>query len=315
MKIEPAPDVAPTFNQPQPDWVPIERALFYFSGNTFSTSEEECADSLFALLEDLTSDDWPRKAWPPDDRPVVLREGNSVGFRTKEASTWISPFNGLVHMFEDHSTSDQTRADWSFSVYGSRGLEQHLIEVKKKKKMSPRDTAVLKHRPVIFDVYHQWQTNFSTALMFGTARIMARPSVLAPFQAIAWDQWRHFNLRPQQYEWQEHEMMRMPDKAVAQTGETLFSVYVAPGARLSQGGESEEAGKCQRWLVESMREFPDRPPKPIPQLREEAIAKFPGLTERGFDIRYKFAQAESGNSNWSRPGRPKKPPQKSPQNK
>ena len=35
MKIEPTSDFAPTFNEPQLDWVPIERALFYFSGDNF----------------------------------------------------------------------------------------------------------------------------------------------------------------------------------------------------------------------------------------------------------------------------------------
>ncbi len=75
MKIEPAPDFALTFNEPQPDWVPINRALYYFSSSKFSASEEECANSLFVALEEIT-DSSPlngMRVWPSDDPPIGIK--------------------------------------------------------------------------------------------------------------------------------------------------------------------------------------------------------------------------------------------------
>ena len=104
---------------------------------------------MFALLEDLTVD-LPRKAWPSDDRPIVIREGNSVGLKTKEVSTWISPFNGLVHIFSD----DQTVEDWGFTTYGTRAFKQLIKgEVRKKKKLTPEKIAIEKHGPVLFSTF------------------------------------------------------------------------------------------------------------------------------------------------------------------
>src|ERR1700730_13184937 len=46
--------------------------------------------------------------------------------------------------------------------------------------------------------------------------------------------------------------------------------------------------------------FP-RPPKSLPLLAKDAISKFPGLTERGFQRRYFSARTQTGNIHWSRP--------------
>ena len=316
MKIERAPDFAPTYNEPQPDWVPIDRAMFYFSGNTFSTSEEECADSLIAALKDVTDnssldfDD----AFIPANTYTILRDGNRIELQTKEVSTEISPFKGHVSVV----SKDFWRQDgWGFTITGTRRLKQMLAVSKEASVWNEEvpDEEMLeadKHKFVLQKLYHRWQTNFLTAIGSGAARIMARPSILSPFQVIAWDQWQFFGLEVETHRFADFQWR---STATAPSGEKLFSIYVAPGERIRQEGEPDEERKCLQWLLQLMQESPDRPPKPLGKLCEEAISRFAGLTKRGFERSYWLAKEQSQNTNWSRPGAPKKFPQKSPQNK
>ena len=102
--------------------------------------------------------------------------------------------------------------------------------------------------------------------------------------------------------------------ATGLAGERLFAIYIAPGIVGIESGDREDDAeeKCLHWMAQLLQEFPDRAPKPLKTLAEEAISRFPGLSKRGFERCYVGAQLQTGNRNWSRPGAPSKSPQKSP---
>jgi hypothetical protein len=114
--------------------------------------------------------------------------------------------------------------------------------------------------------------------------------------------------------------------ATGPDGLKLFSIHVAlgadrplpPGAELSPVSidpREEAEKKCQQWLLELLRQFPDRAPMPRQQLIQEAQSQFPKLSERGVVRALNRAQEQEGNRNWSNPGRRPKSPQKSPRQK
>jgi len=152
---------------------------------------------------------------------------------------------------------------------------------------------------------------------------MARKnSVLAPFEHVTWDQWQYFTLHndeendnslPVKTVWHDPRdpyrsaARTSPSTATGPTGEHLYAIHLAPGVKRRNSPEDE----CLRWLLQLLRDYPERPPQPLPNLAKEAVSKFPGLSERGFRHCRLSAQTETGNWNWSRPGAPSKSPQKS----
>ena len=99
MKIEPTPDFAPTFNEPQPDWVPIDRALYYFSSRQFRTSPEACADTIVAAINlwiEASLILGPRTLIKRDTYRVSRNHHNEVDVETEDASTSINPSSGCI---------------------------------------------------------------------------------------------------------------------------------------------------------------------------------------------------------------------------
>jgi hypothetical protein len=78
---------------------------------------------------------------------------------------------------------------------------------------------------------------------------------------------------------------------------------VAPAnGRFESLAETPE-DQCQEWLLQLLRDYPDRQPCPLPQLCDQAISKFAGLKRRGFWRALVLAQDRSRNRKWSDPGR------------
>ena len=99
---------------------------------------------------------------------------------------------------------------------------------------------------------------------------MARKnSVLAPFERVTRDQWQFFRLDNPSEEppekWHDPRApvglrdSPSPCTATGPTGERLFAIYVAPGISQNVGLASEH--KCQIWVRELLRDYPDRAPK------------------------------------------------------
>ncbi|HMJ27150.1 MAG TPA: hypothetical protein VK512_00330 [Xanthobacteraceae bacterium] len=60
--------------------------------------------------------------------------------------------------------------------------------------------------------------------------------------------------------------------------------------------------QCRRWLAAMMKNAPTQP-RPKAAIREEALAKFPGLAKRGFDRAWDAAIRETNARKWGAPGR------------
>jgi hypothetical protein len=66
---------------------------------------------------------------------------------------------------------------------------------------------------------------------------------------------------------------------------------------------SAAATRCLEYLVVEMNRSPDRAPKPKPQVLADCQARFPGLSERGFDRAWADAIAQTGAVGWRKVGR------------
>ena len=70
---------------------------------------------------------------------------------------------------------------------------------------------------------------------------------------------------------------------------------------------------CKRWLCDLMRGSPEGKPKPKDDYWQDAQKFWPGtLSERAFIKAWDDAVVELGVDNWSKGGRPRKPPQSKP---
>jgi hypothetical protein len=178
--------------------------------------------------------------------------------------------------------------------------------------------------------------DFGKALNTGSAHIMARKNtVLAPFERVTSDQWLYFKLdepEPVTPKWEDQhskwaqqrlaplrwldprscgweEKRYTSSTATGPSGEKLYAIHVAPGLGRAESGKLSSEQKCTQWLVESMTAFPERSPKPLKALIEEAVSICPGLSERGFGRALFSARIQTGNLKWITSGRPRKSPQ------
>jgi len=170
------------------------------------------------------------------------------------------------------------------------------------------------HRWLLQVLVRRWSSNFLEVVRSGEAHIMARSnSILSPFRRITWDQWQFFRVDdpplPTHTVWHDVResiwSSEVPSTATGPAGERLYSIYVAPGIEIDDSGQTAE-NECCRWLTQLLREYPDRSPRPLAVLAEEAVSTFVGLSKRGFSRCYAQVQANTGNKNWRRPGAPKK---------
>ena len=72
-----------------------------------------------------------------------------------------------------------------------------------------------------------------------------------------------------------------------------------PAAKRTAAAET----RCQEYLVTEMKRSLDRAPKPKGDFRADYQARFPGLSERGFERAWARAKRLSGAAGWGRAGR------------
>jgi hypothetical protein len=75
-----------------------------------------------------------------------------------------------------------------------------------------------------------------------------------------------------------------------------------PAAKRTAAAET----RCQEHLVVEMKRSLDRAPNPKPDVLADCLARFPGLSERGFERAWANAIELTGADGWSKPGRRQK---------
>jgi hypothetical protein len=75
-----------------------------------------------------------------------------------------------------------------------------------------------------------------------------------------------------------------------------------PAAKRTVAAET----RCQGYLAAEMRRTRNRSPKPKGDFLADCRARFPGLSERGFERAWASAIKQTGAVNWGKGGRPRK---------
>lgn len=292
---------APNLDEPAADWVPLRLAPFYCSDDGFVSNSswiEAVTTEIKKILEVMGGEDHPLEQPPTitSDRDGSRRvsvdsigittswycDGSIVVYPNSEPESWaIGGLNVKALLDRDNwlciAQHQRKAADWHYRLIG-----------------------------LLFSICHE---RFQTMFRSGAIHMMARKGcVFSPFERVTWDQWQVFKLdeeSPKNSVWHER-LPGTPASATAPDGAHLYSIYLAAGVSAEQSALTPEE-KCTQWVLGFLREFIDRPPDPLHILSARAVAKFEGLSERGFVRSYRHAQVLSGNYNWSTPGRPRIP--------
>jgi hypothetical protein len=309
-------------HEPKVDWVPLAWAPFRYNPYGYFHSHEQWGENLRVKVKNLLSSSSSL------DVPTL-----EYSFRQNKWEVMIDA-GGIL-------TCVAANSGWVFAFYNESppvtvgGDPDEFLSIKNWNEFPPKQkSAIAWHLRLVRGLLSSLRRDFGEALHTGSAQIMARKnSILAPFERVAWDQWSYFKLdtepeRPswenQQYSWVERvsPLVRWfdprncgweprgytPSTATGPNGERLYAIHVAPGVGRAESGEISPEEKCIQWLVESMTAFPERSPKTREALIEEAVSKFPGLTERGFGRSLFSARRQTGNLKWITSGRRRKSP-------
>jgi hypothetical protein len=293
---------------PLDDWAPLHEAPFYCFSQGFIRSDEKWKEAVAQEIQkicDFIRQD-PEFASASDSEWAVDQKGEpfSVELQAMGLSSFIAPYGVFVHGGSEAS-GFTVPISWGPSLDKEAGWAD----------IPPSDQVAARlHRQVLHRLFLMWRYEFRSTLRNGRALIMARrSSVLAQFEQIGWDQWQFFKLDDpiaQQlgapwYDPREHDVLL---SATGPSGERLYGIYVAPGRVNAESEGHRPEDQCRQWLLQLLREYPDKRPRPLHFLCKDAVDKFPGLTQRAFQRALAMAQAESGNRTWSEAGAPRKIP-------
>ncbi len=296
-------------NQALDDWAPLHEAPFYCFSQGFLRSDKRWKEALAQEIQKIRQSDFigqdPEFAGASHLEWVVIQKRASfcVELQAMGVSSLIMPAGTFV--------SGQSAARFLFPISWGPSLEKdpEWADVPPHCQVGAR-----LHRTILGCLFSHWRLEFAWTLKRGRALIMARKgSVLAQFQQICWDQWQFFKLddpieRQCAARWYDPRDHHAPLTATGPSGERLYCIYVAPGRVSAESEDGRPEDKCQQWLLQLLREYSDRRPRPLHLLCEDAVDKFPGLTKRGFQRALVMAQAKSGNRTWSEAGAPRKIP-------
>lgn len=307
-------------HEPQGDWVPLKQAPFFCASGGRICSVKTWPDAFYDDLRKMTSQIHtelrdPELVGLPAPEWSVLSDKSrpSVWVTAMDISTDITP--GSVFVSPDY----RTKGPFGWLV---GGLSDAILKDPEWDEIPPQQRVAARwHRRLLETFFRNLHGNLADAVRSGAAHLMARKnSVLAPFERVTWDQWHFFRLdddhNPRSKIWYDPRnpdwelAWRGPCSATGPAGERLYGLHIAPGVVKNDDGLTAEE-KCQQWLRGMLRDHPERPPRPLEGLAKEAVSLFGGLSKRGFLRCYSYAQKETGNRNWSRPGAPPKSPQKS----
>jgi hypothetical protein len=316
--------------EPGADWVPIERALFWYSRSGYIQSAAEWEKQLRAIvtsfiesgrLRDQTMLEMAIAAGIPEEQRCSLGSANMPSELFFEVSKWrqarIEASGWRLGIDGARANITVRGPDTCFGGSPSEFLTKYRAMTYEQRQGAGTWLDVAE------SIIGHFRRSFLHCLTRGAARIMARKNtVLAPFERVTWDQWTYFQL--DEPKWTERERggndrflppdwfpsykSRREDNfgtATGPAGEKLYAVHIAPGAASIAGsnGGNDPEDKCLQELLDLMRQFPHRPPQPLPDLAEALCSAFPGLSERGFYGCFALAKQQTGNSSWSKAGR------------
>jgi hypothetical protein len=302
-----------SIDEPQPEWIPLSKAPFFCFPGGMVRSREQWQDKVIetaqqlALCSDVKADEVILEPWgfdTPENWSIAVTYGEITSVLSLD---WCFVFAticinstpaALVIVFGSFNTILELE-EWSTETENLSEPLRKAINWHKEKLL----------RPLI----ESWYRNFALFIKSGSASIFARQnSVLTPFGRVTWDQWHFFRidehdpafLKKWCYPWQQGKFDEQPCSATGPAGERLFAIYVAPGPRPSPVATSSPDEKCRQSLMKLLRDFPDRPPKPLNCVFKDLISEIAGLSEKRCRHIYLVVATETGNLNWSRPGRP-----------
>jgi len=291
-----------TFAAPGDDWIPLDRAPFYY-GKNFIRSPEEWRPVIEGAVP-RSLDGWAVDVRDDKGGRIAVVSGGGLRLELHAASgeMWlIEPGENFLD---------------NICLFGTPDEFCQMLEAAA---VGPHARAIELHYGVALSLCARMQTYLRIALDSGAARLMARKrSPLEPFSYIPLDQWHHFapdapatggSLKP----WYAPAVYRKGSDALADHctasspgGDRLFSVHVAPGSLIRSDAPADREKQCTQWLVEQLRQYPESYPGGRGGALAAACDAFPGLSENGFQRAYARAREQTGNNNWSRPGRPSK---------
>jgi hypothetical protein len=298
-----------TFATPGKDWIPLDRAAFYYGENFIRSAED-----WRLMLEDVLSS---RKGFTVE----VDEGGSSVGADRGRVATIrgggllleLLAQSGVMYLAGPVSPGE------IFPELCFWGSPDEFCRQLAEAKVAPEYAEGFRlHLDLVHQLCATMRMNLSGALGSGAARLMARKrSPLEPFSFVPIDQWHHFTpdrpiaddeslkpwFSPIFYKKAADEVI---DRCTATgpAGEKLFSVHVAPGELIRSDAAADLEKKCTQWLANQLRQFQESYPGGIRAAMTKAQELFPGLAERAFQRSYSKACEQTGNKNWSKPGRP-----------
>jgi hypothetical protein len=308
------------------DWIPLRLAPFYFTRNGRVYSAEKWAEDViqvvrhYARLPDVLPKGWEELpnaiGWldAPKEWNILIRAGG--------ITTSISPEWFVIH--------SGNRLDYTSFIIGGCATEilTGLFDAKPRPPKSygrsewlpSHQESLTWHAGVLRYLFSYWRKNLERELKSGAAHAMARKNtVFAPFERVTWDQWQLFAVdacapkdKPKYHDpylLTELHRARRPMSATGPAGEKLYSIHIAPGVASvgeqsdGNGGGASEQQKCVHWLLQLMRQFPDRRTMSREQLYQEAVRMFPTMSKRSFKACVSVALLQEPNSNWRSAGR------------
>jgi hypothetical protein len=300
-------------NEPRADWVPLLYAPFcYRSSGYIRTTEEwrQYLDELVHLSSRHDSNSWSIEIQPSRINRVAI-------VRAMGLTTLIAIAGYIFVLIDEENEVNYEKQTLSFGhpiILHDERWNSFPPELQK---------AADWHRRALDVILTESQAGFGDAILSGAAHIVARKNtILNPFERVTLDQWQYFRLDEEDWglptipleevAWHDPRAslaatfdLSPPSTATGRAGEKLYAIHVAPGVV----AESTPEDKCQQWLCQLLRKYPERQPEPLPKLRDEAMSRFPGLSKRAFDRCVSLAKALEGRREWSKRGPPPKSPQ------
>jgi hypothetical protein len=313
------------FNEPAPDWVPLERAPFYYNSNGYIRSVEEWEHYIRTKVEQFIEIDRDFGEHDITD-PIEWSIGSAQNRRSLIISALdinliIEAQTGrfIIEAESEGGIPSPESPRFTTRWPGDFIREPNDLWAKILRKASPGHQYAFQWHRRLAGTLSPSGHELARALIAGAAHMMARKvSILAEFERIFWDQWQYFTLdQPKlggvssDYRWWfEPRGAGLLSSATGPLGEKIYSIHIAPGESIKRSEQTAEE-KCTEWLVQLVRQYPDRRPAKRDEFCEKAIQKFPGLTKSGFGRCFSRAQDQTGNRTWSKAGRPRKSPRKS----
>ncbi|MDP4024036.1 hypothetical protein Q8W71_15510 [Methylobacterium sp. NEAU 140] len=276
-------------SEPGADWVPLHQAPFRFFPNFAPTPDEVRRELLGRLTRVLSRLQVNFRCYEDPDY-VVVCEGEGL-YLSIDADGGTFDLSSRIH---DNLPIVFGRPHAFLGSYDDPELSSYKVDEKEA------------FREIARSLTDTASYQLAAALKTQAGRVMARVgSLVAPFQHIPLDAWRGFKpvLRDADADVEDH----MWD-AIGTDGTRLFSIFVAPHARLadpSPASSSAAERDCFRWL-KGLMQHSDQRTNTKDALRAEALGKFKGLSKVGFNRMWHEAIENTGAYAWKDGGRPSK---------